>query len=109
MIFVPLSTMQKILSGEDYLSTICLSVTDKEKMSAVKELATLALLEKHRVAEADFSIISQEDILGTLTTVIDTFTLFLAVHRFHFALSRRDRHNEYDAHYRHRTHPRNRA
>ncbi|MEK7128636.1 MAG: ABC transporter permease [Patescibacteria group bacterium] len=78
MIFVPLSTMQKILSGEDYLSTICLSVTDKEKMSAVKELATLALLEKHRVAEADFSIISQEDILGTLTTVIDTFTLFLA-------------------------------
>src|SRR3989338_10347183 len=78
MIFVPLSTMQKILSGEDYLSTICLSVADKNKMTEVKELATIALLEKHRVAEADFSIISQEDILGTLTTVIDTFTLFLA-------------------------------
>ena len=78
MVFVPLSTMQKILSGEDYLSTLAVSVTDKNQMAEVKDLATNALLDKHRVAEADFSIISQEDILGTLTTVIDTFTLFLA-------------------------------
>ncbi|KKS24047.1 MAG: ABC transporter, permease protein [Candidatus Nomurabacteria bacterium GW2011_GWC2_41_8] len=78
MVFVPLSTMQKILSGVDYLSTLAVSVTDKNQMAEVKDLATNALLDKHRVAEADFSIISQEDILGTLTTVIDTFTLFLA-------------------------------
>lgn len=78
MIFVPLSSMQKILSGEDYLSTICLSVDDKNKMAEVKDLATFALMDKHRVDEADFSIISQEDILSTLTTIIDTFTLFLA-------------------------------
>lgn len=78
MAFVPLSTMQKILSGVDYLSTIAVSVSDKNKMAEVKDLATSALLDKHRVDEADFSIISQEDILGTLTTVIDTFTLFLA-------------------------------
>ncbi len=78
MIFVPLSTMQKILSGEDYLSTIAISVTDKNRMAEVKDIATNALLDKHRVQEADFSIISQEDILSTLTTVIDTFTLFLA-------------------------------
>ncbi len=78
MIFVPLSTMQKILSGSDYLSTMSVSVTDKNNMAVVKDAATNALLDKHHVAEADFSIISQEDILGTLTTVIDTFTLFLA-------------------------------
>ena len=78
MIFVPLSTMQKILSGMDYLSMMAVSVTDKNQMAEVKNLITFALLEKHRVDEADFSIISQEDILGTLTTVIDTFTLFLA-------------------------------
>jgi len=78
MIFVPLSTMQKILSGMDYLSTMAVSVTDKNQMAEVKDLAINALLDKHRVAEADFSVISQEDILGTLTTVIDTFTLFLA-------------------------------
>jgi putative ABC transport system permease protein len=78
MIFVPLSTMQKILSGDDYLSMIAVSVADKNNMSAVKDMATEALLDKHHVDEADFSIISQEDILGTLSTVIDTFTLFLA-------------------------------
>ncbi len=78
MVFVPLSTMQKILSGDDYLSMIAISVTDKNKMAIVKDLATNALLDQHHVIEADFSIISQEDILGTLTTVIDTFTLFLA-------------------------------
>src|SRR3989344_3234293 len=78
MVFVPLSTMQKVLSGADYLSMMAISVADKNRMAEVKEEATNALLNKHRVEEADFSIISQEDILGTLTTVIDTFTLFLA-------------------------------
>ncbi|HEV7702382.1 MAG TPA: ABC transporter permease [Candidatus Paceibacterota bacterium] len=78
MIFVPLSTMQKILSGDDYLSTISVSVTNKNEMAAAKELATNALIDQHHVVDADFSIISQEDILGTLTTVIDTFTLVLA-------------------------------
>jgi len=78
MVFVPLSTMQKILSGADYLSMMAVSVTDKNQMAMVKELANIALLNKHDVDEADFSIISQEDILGTLTTVIDTLTLFLA-------------------------------
>jgi len=33
---------------------------------------------RHRVSEADFSVISQEDILGTLSSVITTFTIFLA-------------------------------
>ncbi len=78
MIFVPLSTMQKILSGADYLSNIAVSVADKDRMNSVKDDITSALLAKHRVNEADFSVISQADILGTLTTVIDTFTLFLA-------------------------------
>jgi putative ABC transport system permease protein len=78
MILVPLSTMQKILSGADYLSTIAVSVADKNQMNDVKDAINNALISKHRVDEADFSVISQADILGTLTTVIDTFTLFLA-------------------------------
>ena len=78
MVLVPLSTMQKILSGSDYLSTIAVSVGDKNEMSAVKDTVTDALIAKHRVSEADFSIISQEDILGALSQVVTTFTLFLA-------------------------------
>ncbi len=78
MIIIPLSTMQKILAGTDFLSTIALTVGDKEQMPFVQERATALLLERHRVAEPDFSIISQADILGTLSQVTTTFTLFLA-------------------------------
>ncbi|MEK9201212.1 MAG: ABC transporter permease, partial [Patescibacteria group bacterium] len=78
MVFVPISTMQKILAGVDYLSVIAVSVEDKDQMENVRTLATEALIKKHRVDEADFSIISQADILGTLNQVTDAFTLFLA-------------------------------
>ncbi len=78
MIIIPLSTMQKILAGTDFLSTIALTVADKEQMPFVQEQATELLKERHRVAEPDFSIISQADILGTLSQVTTTFTLFLA-------------------------------
>ena len=78
MIFVPLSTMQKILSGTDYLSSIAISVQDKKDIQAVRNDVLNVLMASHRVTDPDFSIISQEDILGTLTQVINTFTLFLA-------------------------------
>lgn len=79
-VFVPLTTMQKILAGDDFLSTIAVSVVSKELMSQVQEEATFALAEKHRIdpQNPDFSIVSQADILGTLTQVTDTFTIFLA-------------------------------
>ncbi|MDO8743107.1 MAG: ABC transporter permease [Candidatus Azambacteria bacterium] len=79
-VFVPLTTMQKILAGADFLSTIAISVESKDLMPQVQEEATFALAEKHRVdpQSLDFSIVSQADILGTLTQVTDTFTIFLA-------------------------------
>jgi putative ABC transport system permease protein len=78
VIIVPLSTMQKILAGVDYLSTIAVSVTDKEQMPVVQDAANTLLLDRHHVADPDFSIISQADILGTLNQVTTTFTMFLA-------------------------------
>ncbi len=79
-VFVPLTTMQKILAGADFLSTIAISVQDKNLMPQVQAEATAQLAAKHRVdpQNPDFSIVSQADILGTLTQVIDTFTIFLA-------------------------------
>ncbi|MEK7622083.1 MAG: ABC transporter permease [Patescibacteria group bacterium] len=78
MVIVPLSTMQKILAGVDYLSTISVSIVDKERMNEVRDRVSEVLLRQHRVSEADFSIISQEDILGALSQVVNTFTIFLA-------------------------------
>lgn len=79
-IYVPLTTMQKILAGGDYLSSIAISVETKDLMPQVQEEATFVLADKHRVdpQSPDFSILSQADILGTLTQVTDTFTIFLA-------------------------------
>jgi putative ABC transport system permease protein len=79
-VFVPLTTMQKVLAGSDFLSTIAVSVETKELMPQVQEEATAALAAKHRVdpQNPDFSIVSQADILGTLTQVTNTFTIFLA-------------------------------
>ncbi len=78
IVFVPLSAMQKILTGVDYLSSIAVSVASKDQMTTVQAQATDILTAKHRVAAPDFSIISQADILGTLNQVTDAFTLFLA-------------------------------
>lgn len=79
-IYVPLTTMQKILSGGEYLSSIAISVETKDLMPQVQQEASIVLTDKHRVdpASPDFSILSQADILGTLTQVTDTFTIFLA-------------------------------
>src|SRR3989339_694325 len=79
-VLVPLTTMQKILAGADFLSTIAISVDSKDLMPQVQEETTFALAEKHRVdpQSPDFSIVSQADILGTLTQVTNTFTIFLA-------------------------------
>src|SRR3989344_4245801 len=80
VILIPLATMQKILAGADYLSTIAISVTDNDQMPFVQAEAASLLVSKHKVdaANPDFSIISQSDIIGTLTQVTDTFTIFLA-------------------------------
>jgi putative ABC transport system permease protein len=77
-IFVPLATMQKILAGVDHLSLITMTVMEKDAMPAVQQEAIALLTRRHRVAEPDFSIISQADILGALTQVTTTFTIFLA-------------------------------
>lgn len=79
-IYIPLTTMQKILSGGEYLSSIAISVETKDLMPQAREEATFVLADKHRVdpQSPDFSIMSQADILGTLTQVTDTFTIFLA-------------------------------
>ena len=79
-VFVPMSTMQKILAGTNFLSLIALSVQDKDQMSRVQEDAQITLAQEHgtSIESPDFSIVSQADILGALTQITVVFTLFLA-------------------------------
>jgi len=80
MIFIPSLTMQKILTGSDYLSSIVLSAQDKNKIQELKQEVSIQLAKKHNVdpQDPDFLIISQADILSTLNQITTTFTLFLA-------------------------------
>lgn len=80
IIYVPLLTMQKILAGIDYLSIIAVKVNSKDLMNQVRDDIIYNLSVKHKVdpQNPDFTIASQQDILGTLNQVISTFTIFLA-------------------------------
>ena len=63
-IIIPLSTMQKIVAGSDFLSTIAVSVTDKDQMPVVQEEITSLITSRHHVTDPDFSVVSQADILA---------------------------------------------
>ncbi len=81
IIFVPLSTAQKILFGADYLSSIAVSVRDKNQMDQVRDEIGYFLLARHRINnpyQADFRIMSQADILNTASSVTSTFTNLLS-------------------------------
>jgi putative ABC transport system permease protein len=80
MIFVPLSTAQKQLFGVDYLSTIAVEAKSKEVMTQAQDEIGYLLLERHKLnnpINADFMIMSQNDILNTASEVTGTFTTLL--------------------------------
>lgn len=80
MIYVPINTFNVLLSRSDYLSTILIKAQNKDVLSSVQDEAIVLLSKNHRVDpnDPDFTIISQQDILGTLNQVLNTFTIFLA-------------------------------
>ena len=80
IIFVPISTAQRFLSGDDYVSSINVQVQDEEFMTTVEEDITNLLLIRHNISDsqmADFSVMNQADILETMSDVISAFTVFL--------------------------------
>lgn len=77
-ILVPYTVMQKQLAGTEYFNSIAVKVNSKENIEKVRGEIEERLVKLHNVSEPDFSIFSQEDILNTLTSVINTFTIFLS-------------------------------
>lgn len=81
MIFVPIVTAQRFLAGDRYLSTLALQAESSEVMSQVQTDVTTLLLERHRIADtalADFTVMNQNDLLSTVSSVTQTFTILLA-------------------------------
>jgi putative ABC transport system permease protein len=78
---IPLSTCSRYVTGSEYLSSITLTVTDEEQMTAAENAVQGLLLQRHGIADADyadFQIQNMADILETVSTVTGTFTTLLA-------------------------------
>jgi len=81
MIYVPLLTAQKQLFGVNYLSSIALEAKSSDVMTAAQDEVGYFLLKRHAIedpAKADFSIMSQQDILNTASSMTGTFTALLS-------------------------------
>lgn len=81
MIYIPLSTAQKFLAGEDYVTSISIQAASSEDMTQLQSDITDELLERHHISDktqADFSTLNQADIVATASSVTNTFTILLA-------------------------------
>jgi putative ABC transport system permease protein len=81
IMYVPLSTAQKQLFGQKYLSSIALEAKSPEVMTQAQNQVGYLLLSRHKLSDptkADFSIFSQQDILNTATSTTGTFTTLLS-------------------------------
>ncbi|MCK9186410.1 ABC transporter permease [Candidatus Gracilibacteria bacterium] len=81
MIFIPITTAQRFLTGGDYVSTISIQAKDQESMTSVQEQVTTLLLQRHNISDpnsADFSVMNQSDIVAAASSVTGIFTILLA-------------------------------
>ena len=80
VIFVPLSTAQKILFGVAYVSSIAVEAKSQDVMTDSQNQIGYFLLARHKLSDptqADFRIFSQNDILNTASQITGTFTTLL--------------------------------
>lgn len=81
IVYVPLSVAQKQLFGVNYLSSIALEANSPEVMVEAQNEIGYFLLARHKLkdpAQADFSIVSQQDILDTISSTTQMFTALLS-------------------------------
>ncbi len=79
-IFIPISTAQRFLSGNEYVSTISVSAIDSDSTAVVQQDITDLLMTRHNIktgAAADFSTLNQTDIASTASSVTSIFTILL--------------------------------
>lgn len=79
--YVPLATAQHYLSGDQYLSNISVAAADQNSMASVQQEISGLLLARHKIADplqADFSLMNQNDIIATATSITGTLTMLLS-------------------------------
>lgn len=80
-VYIPVSTMMKILSGQNYFNSIQVETDDSTKVDAVSTEIKRVLIDRHQIAEgdtADFSVNTSKDTQSTLSSITTTLTAMLA-------------------------------
>jgi putative ABC transport system permease protein len=81
IIFIPLTTAQKIVFGQTNINSISIEAKSESVMVAAQDQVGYLLLARHHLnnpSQADFSILSQTDILSTASSITGTFTTLLS-------------------------------
>ncbi len=80
-VFIPLTTAQQQVFGVTYISNIAVSAKSPDLMIDAENQIGYLLLTRHQLSDpskADFSIISQSDILSAANSTTGTFTALLS-------------------------------
>ncbi len=81
MIYIPVTSAERYLAGNQYLTTIDAQATDASAMTRVQNDITSLLLNRHKISDptaADFSVLNQADILSSASSITTTLTYLLA-------------------------------
>jgi len=81
IIYIPLTTAQKVVFGENYLSSISIEAKSENTITQAENQIGYLLLSRHHLNspdQADFSMFSQNDILNTASSITGTFTALLS-------------------------------
>ncbi len=81
IVYIPLTVAQKQVFGVKHLTSIALEAKSANLMVAAQDEVGYFLLSRHKLSdpsEADFSIMSQQDILNTVNATTGTFTTLLS-------------------------------
>jgi putative ABC transport system permease protein len=81
IVYIPLSTAQKQVFGVNYLNSIYLGAKSSDVMVRAQNQVGYFLLSRHKIKDpssADFRIMSQEELLQTISSVTGTFTTLLS-------------------------------
>ena len=81
VIYIPLATAQRFITGTNYVSSINVEGADANSLDQVQADVTTLLLQRHKITDstqADFSILNQSDIVSSASTITNTLTILLA-------------------------------
>jgi len=81
VVYVPLASAQHYMTGNNYINNISIAATDQSSMASVQNQISDLLLKRHKITDptqADFSLMNQNDIIATASSITSTFTILLS-------------------------------